>query len=387
MRNNTLITKEYTITCLSPVHIGSGDILYPYEYLYDRKSQILYFINESKWIAFLNQKKLMPAYSKFVRDIASKKDADKNVWEWLLSKNCKPEEIWPVAIRKAQAHPAVVGTAGRSSLNQITECIAMADGRPYIPGSSLKGAFRTAILAHILKNDRGLREKYWNRVKSIDTNTKFDYNDRNIKSQYGKLAKEMENQIFGELTKSKMRGLVVGDAVCDSKIDTIILKREFISTDKFVDKAKIKPLSMYWELIPADTKLNFQMTIDTAMLKSLGIGHPDDIVKMMTEFVQDGLSIRKRVFGKACPKEFKMADMADIILGGGTGLITKTLLYTLAPNEEAGREVVRNYLDKSFRKAAHRVADKVISPRTLHMVRDKKGYNIIGLCSIEDASC
>ena len=390
MRNNTLITKEYTLTSLSPVHIGTGNILNPFEYFYDKKSNMIYFINESKWIAFLNEKKLMKKFTTRVMDIANVKiDSSKdkignNIWEWLLANKCTTEELCSVILRKARV---IDGVDSKKSLKQITECVAMADGRPYIPGSSLKGAFRTAILAHILSQDKKLRDQYWNKVKKIDDNCKMDHTDRNLKKQYEKLAKELENQIFGELTKSKMRGLVVGDAICESNIDTAIMLREYSSTSEIMVAPHVKLLGMYWECIPAASKLNFQITIDTAMTKFLGISHPDDIVKMMKEFVQKGLDMRKGVFGKAFASEFKMADMADIILGGGTGFLTKTLLYSLAPDEKAGREIVRSYLAKCFRKADHLVADKAISPRTLHLVRDKKGYNIIGLCSIEDAKC
>ena len=376
MRNNTLITKEYTLTSLSPVHIGTGNILNPFEYFYDKKSNMIYFINESKWIAFLNEKKLMKKFTTRVMDIANGKiDSSKdkignNIWEWLLANKCTPEELRSVVLRKARV---IDGVDSKKSLKQITECVAMADGRPYIPGSSLKGAFRTAILVNVLQNDTELREKYWHKVININA--------------YDTLAKELENQIFGELTKSKMRGLVVGDAICESNIDTAIMLREYSSTSEIVVAPHVKKLGMYWECIPAASKLNFQITIDTAMTKSLGISHPDDIVKMMKDFVQNVLNMRKRVFGKAFASEFKMADMADIILGGGTGFLTKTLLYSLAPDEKAGREIVRSYLAQCFRKADHLVADKAISPRTLHLVRDKKGYNIIGLCSIEDAKC
>lgn len=44
--------KTYEIKCLSPVHVGNGRTLKAFEYLYDRKAQKVYFVDEGKWIAF-----------------------------------------------------------------------------------------------------------------------------------------------------------------------------------------------------------------------------------------------------------------------------------------------------------------------------------------------
>lgn len=42
----------------------------------------------------------------------------------------------------------------RNALNDIHTFIKDSEGRMYIPGSSLKGAFRTAIIATMIRKDR-----------------------------------------------------------------------------------------------------------------------------------------------------------------------------------------------------------------------------------------
>lgn len=42
-------SREYRLTCISPVHIGSGETFKAFEYLYDRKNKKVGFIQEEKW--------------------------------------------------------------------------------------------------------------------------------------------------------------------------------------------------------------------------------------------------------------------------------------------------------------------------------------------------
>ena len=54
MKMGGLVCKEYELSCISPLHIGSGEKLSAFEYLYDRKGETVYFLDESKWICFSN---------------------------------------------------------------------------------------------------------------------------------------------------------------------------------------------------------------------------------------------------------------------------------------------------------------------------------------------
>lgn len=61
--------KTYEIKCLSPVHVGNGRTLKAFEYLYDRKAQKVYFVDEGKWIDFLYRHKLIDDFSEYIRVI------------------------------------------------------------------------------------------------------------------------------------------------------------------------------------------------------------------------------------------------------------------------------------------------------------------------------
>ena len=54
--------KKLVITCLSPVHITDEvGTVYSYQYLYDARTQRVYFLNERMWVKFLFENNLLPA--------------------------------------------------------------------------------------------------------------------------------------------------------------------------------------------------------------------------------------------------------------------------------------------------------------------------------------
>lgn len=61
-----IVRQEYEFTCIAPVHVGSGQKLKSFEYLYDRRKDEVAFLNESKWIALLAQHDLMDAFANAV---------------------------------------------------------------------------------------------------------------------------------------------------------------------------------------------------------------------------------------------------------------------------------------------------------------------------------
>ena len=81
MKMSGLVCKEYELSCISPLHIGSGEKLSAFEYLYDRKGETVYFLDESKWISFLDKRGLMDEFAAFLEQRSPR---GRNLWEWLL---------------------------------------------------------------------------------------------------------------------------------------------------------------------------------------------------------------------------------------------------------------------------------------------------------------
>ena len=230
MNTSRIERKEYEIECLSPVHIGNGTVLKAFEYLYDRKEQKVYFIDEGKWIRFLAHHDFLDSFSHYIQNIVTGKER-RNVWQWLVDKNISDAEL-----RGLGATVSALADTKRmkSSLNDIARTVTTAEGIPYIPGSSIKGILRTGILYHFIKSSRKLYNEEWQKFKNIIL--KNDSLNNKCKSDIVNLSSFIEKRIFEKLTKNEtldiMRGVLVSDAHCVQNIHSSLIVQKVDGTTK-----------------------------------------------------------------------------------------------------------------------------------------------------------
>ena len=138
----------------------------------------------------------------------------------------KPEHVqdWVTCIEDGESTDVVVqrykpdATMADYSKRMISDCandkesdslktqIHDGFGRPYIPGSSIKGAIRTAILSFLVDE---LKEK-----KDIENIIDKTYKDKKGKMHYKADAKQIESELFGDNPKQDLfRFFRVGDAI------------------------------------------------------------------------------------------------------------------------------------------------------------------------------
>lgn len=399
------ITKDFEIECLSPVHIGSGDKLTAAEYIFDEKARQVYFVDQAQWIQFLFRKKLTDEFSRYIERTAAqlrKKDPFQGqlLWDWLTQKGIRPDEIRNLAGTIGHVHtnnPLI----DRRSVNEIARNVTDAFGSVYIPGSSIKGALRTGILSSIILENKEKYTTSWKEIESTISNVR----GRRASNCLEKVQSKLEGLVFQRLglqdergqlcsgaVNDVLRGLIVSDAVCvETVCNTVIVQK----LDGSLAKAKsINPcrLPLFRECIPAGTRLRFSVTADLDMLKVIGIESIDDIFSVTREYVVRNLKFQKHAFTRAFGKQFfaaqafNEAKQADLFLGGGTGFQYKTVIYDLAPNEEKGRAVIAKHLDNVFHKPSHKhkFKDRIISPRTVKLTDQGKGYQLMGLCRVKE---
>jgi CRISPR-associated protein Csm5 len=175
---------KFKIDFLSPVHIGSGNELEPFNYiLYDK---YIYRINLEKFIINLeSDKKYM-----FLSLIEEKEYIKLRKF---INENCDPLEYGLYRSRTSRSFRERFKENLENPKNAliINSFIRINDIDPYIPGSSIKGSIRTALLNYYLKNDyldKGLlpeiKRNRFGKIKGIDVennllkiknnNAKFD---------------------------------------------------------------------------------------------------------------------------------------------------------------------------------------------------------------------
>lgn len=394
-----LAYKEFELTCIAPIHIGNGTTLKAYEYIYDANKQQVLFINETKWIAFLQEHHLMDAFADYIMQTARALSRKGNfqgqyLWDWLRRQGVAAEEIRGLALRRAAASPRTV-TGGKNHLNDIAPQMALADGRPYIPGSTIKGALRTAILWKWIREHPHQFAGKWQELCGLT--------DKRLKKERERVSSDIEQQILHLLdadskkhnaVNSVMRGLRVSDAMTDTK-STIILQKIDESTHAGRLHNNEKMLPLFRECIPAGTKLRFSLTVDFSMLEKVGIYSFKDILDAMRMYTQSGLAWQRKAFDHRYEYLFQEADTADMMLGGGTGFLSKTLVQALAPDLHAAKDYIARFLDANFQKKDrdtrryrpahdHVKLDREISPRTLKVTKHGQDTWIMGLCQINE---
>lgn len=141
--------KQVKIRVLTPLHIGSGEQLGPFDYYYDRNQSKIVLAPEDLFDR-LREVGILERYINFVKDIKNfaKEKRNPNL-TFALEKFADRRTL--VQLFQNQK---TIKTSTYFKGSEMVHLLIRTDGRPLIPGSSIKGVLRTAcILREILKND------------------------------------------------------------------------------------------------------------------------------------------------------------------------------------------------------------------------------------------
>lgn len=376
---------KVSLVCHSPVFVGSGEKFMKSQYIYDKNEREVLFLDETGWIRFLTKHGIFDDFSSSLlsnpvhfnlfsyisrqSELRHKYGSVRNIL-YTLKQEGVVLRIEPFEGNYAK---------GPKDIHGFTLDVY---SKPYIPGSSLKGASRTAILTHHILQNRRMYRKDWENLKRA-AGKKWDM---------GKAMKELEQRLTiplnengnGNMVNSYFRGLSVSDAKLVSGGLCIVPKIDLgLHTDRTHE------VSLFREALTLGSKLEFTLGIDDSdsAMGHFGIHGFNDFQKILQNFVNFQYEVLKIPFEPDAQDELediRHAKNADFILGGGAGYISKTLLYALAPNREDAVDVVRKLMKALFRNG-HHDKDYKISPHTLKLV-ESNGYRyLMGLCSLEGA--
>lgn len=184
------------------------------------------------------------------------------------------------------------------------------------------------------------------------------------------------------MVKSYFRGLTVSDARLVNGGLCVVPK-----TDLGLDTSRTHEVSLFRETLKAGSTLGFTLGLDddASAMGHFGIHNFKDFVDVLREFVNFQYEILKKPFepyAKDELQDIKNARNADLVLGGGAGYISKTLVYALAPSKEDAVYVVRKLMENMF-KRGHHGKDTEISPHALKMAEVDGVNYLMGLCYLE----
>lgn len=384
MNSKQFETAKMCLKVVTPINISDGIVLGAKDYLYDSRRQKVYFLNLHQWHMFIYKHVLLKKYESYLANFRDKQ----SLLEWLRMQGYDIDDVRTVITSEAQATVNLMDNEKKKTLNDINRHIQQPDGSLYVPGSSIKGVFRTAILYSLLQKRQDIKVKYWRQIQEkISSNYFKPYRD------FNKLISDLENELLHTLRLvdgnirsnnavcSAMRGLQVSDTYASRNMQTAILQKVDGGFDKF-GKASPKKLPIFRECMLPKAELFFDVKIEKAVMSTIGINTVDDLLKETHSFFVAVTDLLQQAFGKEYQEAFQGVAAGNMFLGGNTGFLSKTLLAMLAPDKDTAKNTIKVLLDKSFKNHKHLLRDKIIAPRTLKCTNYNGKLMLMGVAEV-----
>lgn len=304
---------EYELSVISPLHIGDGHKLDPYELdVHDGTVRIM------------NLDKLMAQPGVSPDELVAYIQGGRNLFEYSRSKGFLDRDVEAYSLStSAEMIPSLLTTIKTKGL-------------PYIPGSSIKGAIRTCLFWWLLKNNSELRDRVKGYLSHILTRRKKPRRER-VDGEIIKLA-------FGrDPHHDILRTLQISDSDTAAISEVRAEHVQVLTLPKFRRK-----YDLYLEIFKSATVLQCSIKWDDYLLtghvaRELGFsgkaGLARDFPSMCNEFattvaehelkilggVKDEGAEKMRAFYTRLLDGLKKADEKFFLnLGWGGGWITKT---------------------------------------------------------------
>lgn len=359
------------LKALSPIHIGSGDRLNPFEFLSAKGKFVV--VDGERFFKALEELRETDAFIKWLEKTSGKVTLENFVAE--QPQNIR-QSLYESLGRNWIAYTLDVYSSSDSQKPQseVIGHIKTINYQPYIPGSSIKGALRNAILYCVVKDGGKERDLIGFAQKSLK-----ELEDRRRKGQrVGRrdasgLANRFVNDLLMGYAFSPQASLRNEDAHTDIfsclKIsDTKLLPPASMAVYQLDVLGLSRKLPIWAEAIKPGQEMEFTIDIDTYKL-DLAMKHTkkeqpikDAIYKWlldplgaMERFASDCLAYEKQATKRIAPNVDLFANLEatpNFRIGFGGGMISNTISLLL---DEATRRQIR---DLFFKRSSSQTAPK-----------------------------
>ncbi len=365
--------QQYKIrlNTIGPVFVGNGKELIKKEYILNKRARRAVIIDQTKFLRYLIKKNMLDSYERYILG------KNGTLQDWMYE-----ERISDADLRSFTAYEYDCGNiADLKQMKNILTFIKDPYGRPYVPGSSIKGAIRTVLLgADILNNP-----SRYSRI--ADYLAQEDFSDwrerRSLKRQLEHECKRAEQIFFCTKEKSDknqtvndiMNGVRVSDSRPLDISDLTLCQKIDMHTD-----GHETDLPILRECLKPDTLIEFDMTIDSTECQLT----PEQIRSSINVFLK---GYNKLFLEKFADETLYKEDV--IYLGGGAGLATKTVLHELLKDSKSRSKIIGNIIDLSLPQRAksqhkHYLDGKTgVSPHVCKLTEYDGELLQMGPCSIE----
>jgi len=243
---------RYRIEVLSPVHVGSGEVLTRFDYVW-----------EEGWLYVLSLERALAHPKIQAGELVTLMERGDFDWrDYLNKRGIKPPDVARYRVRCAR-DPVGVLRGGA-----VREHIKDPYFRPYIPGSSIKGAIRTALLWVALKYNQAIlqraREAVERRLEDVEEKLKGKKTRQQhsiIRREKGRLAQGMERSFFGKGPNyDLMRAVRVGDTTpFEAELEAGLVITYDLKDGRLEAREDLRTFA---ELLPAGAVAEMRLTFD-----------------------------------------------------------------------------------------------------------------------------
>ena len=380
--------RYYTLTVrtLSPVHIGCGEEITKIDYCYAKDSKRIYVMHPQKLFNGLQSKGILTAFEQKLMS------ADKM---FSLTRFFSDQQIMESEYSAwAKYSYPVNNVSVENGQNGIFSFIKDAYDCPYIPGSSLKGALRTALAYSIIVHDR----KRFRRTAD-DVQREIE-SPRGKRPKLGEVESTLNQTIFHTLErKTKRDGTVIRkDILNDCMSGLLISDSKPLSSESLclcqktdVDyDGETHSINLLRECIAPETEIVFDVAIDDPLCSFKA----EDILAAIGAQFRDYDAVFREHYHNAVKDTFQDPVQSGdpwLYLGGGTGFPMKTVMYALYEDAADAADLTAAMLDAFFpgrkgQKGPEHVRftnDTGYSPKVWKCTRLHEQLYEMGLCSIQ----
>ena len=390
-----LETIPLILKVVGPVFIGSGESLTKREYYLDEDGALgkgrnmVHVLDMHKLMAVLAKKNLFDAYQKYQLG-----DIGVGLNDFFDRNAFSVNEIRPLV--KYTMHAGVA----KDKYAEINAFMKDGAGNPYVPGSSIKGALRTAFLAANL----GQRQPP-NKFPQLQ-----QMRGNDVKREMKQESTQLENRVFRRLGLEEYNGRASRQVKWDDAVNDIFRavhisdsepisptqliacqKIDYSKTDSLTEPLHSGAINTYRECLKPGTEIKFFLTIDKQLAertkKKTGI-----------EITRGTISAALRAFYQAYTAQHvdlfqweKWPDLGNnatpLLMGGGAGYHTKTIALAYWGKDYV--DVVGRMMQVLFSKHHHdKDAALGVAPHALELTNVKKSETAgdilpFGLCTLQ----
>lgn len=294
------MNKNIKIKTITPIHVGSGNKIETFDYFWSGNK--LFVLNQDEIFNFIFSKnnEYLDDFNQWIEEKANimsqfghktaKSSYKLNPIDFVSGKirdNKLKKEIIDKFYNDELIH-YVIGDAINPNSKDVSTLLKSANNEVYIPGSSLKGVVRTALLNEAIYNLENP-----NKVKDILSQKTRNIQDRPKKKDLVRFADEIINYLVnGDIDKN-------GKSHFDAKYDIFKFIKisdslnsyttkdvcKLVDTKLFKINGKIDPQAPVIEVILPETEFEFILDIDVEYIKSIAKSVQNETNKEKHKFV------------------------------------------------------------------------------------------------------